>query len=54
MPLHLGKIAALIALLTIAAFMLWLMLGSTWRGEHAELGGQDQLALNHQALTFEI
>ena len=36
MPLHLGKIAALIALLTIAAFVLWLLFGSLWQGEQAE------------------
>lgn len=38
MPLHLGKIAALIALLTIAAFIIWLLIGSLWRGAHADSG----------------
>jgi hypothetical protein len=33
MPLHLGKIAALIALLTIGAFVLWLVFGAFWQGE---------------------
>jgi hypothetical protein len=36
MPLHLGKIAALIALLTIGAFVLWLTFGSWLTGESAD------------------
>jgi hypothetical protein len=36
MPLHLGKIAAGIALLTIGAFILWLLLGSLLTGERAD------------------
>ena len=36
MPLHLGKIASLVALLTIGAFILWLMFGSILTGERAD------------------
>jgi hypothetical protein len=39
MPLHYTKIFALIALLTIGAFLLWQVLGAFWQGEsEAELG----------------
>jgi hypothetical protein len=33
MPLHYTKIFALIALLTIGAFLLWVTVGSFWQGE---------------------
>jgi hypothetical protein len=33
MPLHYTKIFALIALLTIGAFLLWQVVGSVWQGE---------------------
>jgi hypothetical protein len=33
MPLHYTKIFALVALLTIGAFLLWLTVGSFWQGE---------------------
>lgn len=33
MPLHYTKIFALFALLTIGAFLLWLVVGSVWQGE---------------------
>jgi hypothetical protein len=36
MPLHLGKIASLVALLTIGAFILWLMFGAILTGERAD------------------
>jgi hypothetical protein len=36
MPLHFGKIAAGIALLTVGAFILWLLLGSLLTGERAD------------------
>ncbi len=36
MPLHLGKIAALVAILTIGAFILWLLFGSIVTGERAD------------------
>lgn len=36
MPLHLGKIAALIAILTIGALILWLLFGSILTGERAD------------------
>jgi hypothetical protein len=36
MPLHFGKIGALIALLTIAAFVLWLLFTSFFATEQAE------------------
>jgi hypothetical protein len=36
MPLHLGKIAALIAILTIGAFILWPLFGSIVTGERAD------------------
>ena len=36
MPLHLGKIAGLIAILTIGAFILWLLFGSIVTGERAD------------------
>jgi hypothetical protein len=36
MPLRLGKIAASIALLTIGAFILWLLFGSILTGERAD------------------
>ncbi|MEG6508022.1 hypothetical protein V6C03_03475 [Methyloligella sp. 2.7D] len=36
MPLHMGKIASIIALLTIGAFVVWLMIGSLLTGETAE------------------
>ena len=47
MPLHFGKIFGLLALLTVIAFVLWLLWGSIFAGEtfdkraaspHAELG----------------
>jgi hypothetical protein len=47
MPLHFGKIFGLLALLTVIAFVLWLLWGSIFVGEtfdkraaspHAELG----------------
>ncbi|MGA8690280.1 MAG: hypothetical protein ACLQF1_02700 [Methyloceanibacter sp.] len=33
MPLHFGKIFAFIALLTVLAFVLWLLWGSIFAGE---------------------
>ena len=36
MPLHLGKVAGLIAILTIGAFILWLLFGSIITGERAD------------------
>lgn len=39
MPLHLGKIVASIALLTIGAFILWLLFGSILTGERADQAG---------------
>ncbi|ODA68084.1 hypothetical protein A7A08_01254 [Methyloligella halotolerans] len=33
MPLHFGKIGALIAIVTITAFLLWLMFGAFFAGE---------------------
>ena len=33
MPLHYTKIFALFALLTIGAFLLWLVVGAVWQGE---------------------
>ena len=33
MPLHYTKIFAILALLTIGAFLLWLVVGSMWQGE---------------------
>jgi hypothetical protein len=33
MPLHYTKIFAIFALLTIGAFLLWLVVGSVWQGE---------------------
>jgi hypothetical protein len=33
MPLHYTKIFALIALLTVGAFLLWLVVGAFWQGE---------------------
>ena len=40
MPLHLGKVAGLIAILTIGAFILWLLFGSIITGERADQGAQ--------------
>lgn len=37
MPLHLGKIAMLIAVLTITAFLVWLMFGSLIIGASAAI-----------------
>jgi hypothetical protein len=36
MPLHLGKVAGLMAILTIGAFILWLLFGSIITGERAD------------------
>lgn len=36
MPLHYTKVFAFIALLTVAAFMLWLVWGAFFEGEEAE------------------
>jgi hypothetical protein len=36
MPLHFGKIGAAIALLTIAAFVLWLLFTTLFATEEAE------------------
>ena len=36
MPLHLGKIGAAIALLTVAAFVLWLLVTTFFVTEQAE------------------
>jgi ABC-type transporter Mla subunit MlaD len=36
MPLQFGKIFAVIALLTVAAFVLWLLWGSFFQGETVE------------------
>ena len=33
MPLHYTKIFTLFALLTIGAFLLWLVVGAFWQGE---------------------
>ncbi len=33
MPLHYTKIFSLLALLTVGAFLLWLVVGSLWQGE---------------------
>ncbi len=33
MPLHYTKVFALLALLTIGAFLFWLVVGSWWQGE---------------------
>jgi hypothetical protein len=40
MPLHLGKVAGLIAILTIGAFILWLLFGSIITGERADEAAQ--------------
>ena len=46
MPLHYTKIFAIFALLTIGAFLLWLVVGSMWQGEsEAELAPQAGTAL---------
>jgi hypothetical protein len=36
MPLHFGKVGALIAIVTITAFLLWLMFGAFFEGESVE------------------
>lgn len=36
MPLRFGKVFALVALLTVAAFVLWLIWGSFFEGETVE------------------
>lgn len=36
MPLHFTKVFAFIALLTVAAFMLWLVWGAFFEGEEAD------------------
>ena len=36
MPLHFGKVFAAIVLLTVAAFVLWLLWGSFFQGETVE------------------
>ena len=36
MPLHFGKIGAAIALLTVAAFVLWLLVATFFATEQAE------------------
>ncbi len=33
MPLHFGKVFAFVALLTVAAFVLWLLWGAFFEGE---------------------
>ena len=33
MPLHYTKLFAILALITVGAFMLWLVVGSFWQGE---------------------
>lgn len=38
MPLHFGKVFAVIVLLTIVAFLLWLVFGSFFEGEEAGEG----------------
>ena len=38
MPLHFGKVGALIAIATITAFLLWLMFGAFFEGESVEDG----------------
>jgi hypothetical protein len=35
MPLHFGKVFGFIALLTVAAFVLWLIWGALFEGEEA-------------------
>jgi len=42
MPLHLGKIATIIAILTIGAFVLWLLFGSIVTGERADQAAQPE------------
>ncbi len=42
MPLHFGKVFAFIVILTIAAFMVWMVLGSFFEGEEAESGAAYQ------------
>ncbi len=42
MPLHFGKVFTFIVILTIAAFMLWMVLGSFFEGEEAESGAAYQ------------
>ena len=40
MPLHYTKVFALLALLTIGAFLFWLVVGSWWQGEsESKIGG---------------
>ena len=36
MPLHFGKVFAFIVFLTIAALVLWMVVGSFFEGEEAE------------------
>jgi uncharacterized membrane protein len=36
MPLHFGKVFGVIALLTVAAFVLWLLWGALFEGEEAD------------------
>jgi hypothetical protein len=36
MPLHFGKVFGFIALLTVAAFVLWLLWGALFAGEEVE------------------
>jgi hypothetical protein len=44
MPLHFGKIFAVIVFLTIGAFMLWMVVGSFFEGEEAESGAAYQMS----------
>jgi hypothetical protein len=42
MPLHYTKVFALLALLTIGAFLFWLVVGSWWQGESESKIGAPQ------------
>lgn len=52
MPLHFGKIGALIAIATIAAFLLWLMFGAFFEGETVEDGAQLWNGTTSASLVF--
>ena len=50
MPLHFGKIGAAIALLTVAAFVLWLLATTFFATEQAEkIEGTGAVELNSSA-----
>lgn len=54
MPLHFGKIFATVALLTIAAFVLWLLFTTFFATEQAEQKIEQNGALELSALTAPV